>query len=787
MKHKKRPYTIAFLYIVFMLSLLQNKGSVQAAAWNGTYDATWYTDNPDSLYYYIRTAEQFAAIPHIISDYKESFYGRTIYLIANIVLNSTQNYTVSEDGNVTFASGANVWNCVPQTEENAFRGCLDGQNYRIQGMYIPATVSGQHRGLFGRVEKGGEIKNIKIEYFYMGENGSTSVSTDDYSGAVAGLLKEAVIENCSAEKGTIITTQTAGGIAGNVKKNSSITNCQSSCYIEGGYCIGGIAGYSYGDIYDCQSSCVIKSRYAPVYNIGGITGVQKSLESGALKIYRCSYSGELHGEGYYVGGIAGQATDNMKIQHCMVTGNIWGTGYGHTGGITGSAGVCSISQCGVTGNIRGESETGGICGYITGAASIRNSYFAGSMIAGRGGGIYGGSRAGSTPLVRDCVYDRDKAGEPSAGTHTLYDGEGITGVTTEEMESGVGAYYADLLDGGRHLYLWSQGEKYPKPIEDVYQTPVYRVRFFKDTAGDEATVLYTDSMGKLTKNLPEPVMKKGYDVVWDHKCFDNISADTDVYPVYRTKYFTVNFLVNGRVQESRQAAYGTALMEVPEIPYRPGYTGRWGMPGVFSCITGDIDAELVYDPVIYTIRYHGNGAAGEEVRQSCHYDTGYILADNRFEREGYSFAGWNTQSDGSGTAYQDRAAIYNLTALPDMEINLYAMWNQDTPEGQKTATWKMTGYETEGALLSLAAVGGTEGKSRMVDTPAGNSLSGNGLTGSGLTGSRPLMNSLTADRLCKKFVRARNFFEKYKEKIFKVKKLKKKKANVFHCTIYNGG
>lgn len=775
MKHRKKPYTIAVLCIVFMIFILQNKGSVQAAvAWDGTYDAGWYTNNPDSACYYIGTAEQFAAIPHIICDYRESFYGRTIYLTSNIVLNSTQNYSVGEDGNVVFNSGANVWKTIPQTEENAFRGCLDGRNYRIQGMYIPATVHGQYRGLFGRVEKGGEVRNLKIEYFYMGENSSTAVSTDDYSGTITGLLKEAGIENCSVSKGTMITTQFAGGIAGNVQGKSCITNCQSSCYIEGGYCVGGIAGYSYGDIYDCQSSAIIKSRYTPDYGIGGIAGIQKSLEPGALKIYRCSYLGKISGEGYYVGGIAGQATDSMKIQCCMVSGNIEGNSY--TGGITGFAGVCGISQCGVTGTIGGKVETGGICGYITGAASIRNSYFAGNMTAGQGGCIYGGSRKGATPLVRDCVYDRDKSGEVAAGTHTLYDEEGITGVTTEEMESGVGAYYIDLLEGGRHLHLWSQGEKYPEPIGDAYQTPVYRVRFFYDTVGDAATVLYTDSKGKLKKDIPEPALKKGYDVVWNHKRFDNISADIDVYPVYQTKYFTVNFLIDGRVQESRQAAYGTALMEVPDIPYRPGYTGRWGMPGIFAYITSDIDAELAYDPVIYTISYHGNGAEGEEVRQSCHYDTGYTLADNMFEWEGYSFAGWNTQSDGSGTAYQDRAAIYNLTALPDMEIKLYAMWNKDSVERQKTVARKTAGSDTQEKLSSLAASG--------EEAVGGQEAVGGKETASGETdGEKRTLNWPATDRLYKRIVKARNFFGNEKEKILKIKKLKKKKFRCF--SLYN--
>lgn len=33
------------------------------------------------------------------------------------------------------------------------------------------------------------------------------------------------------------------------------------------------------------------------------------------------------------------------------------------------------------------------------------------------------------------------------------------------------------------------------------------------------------------------------------------------------------------------------------------------------------------------------------------------LTENNYSRTGYLFAGWNTEPDGSGTAYADKAAI----------------------------------------------------------------------------------------------------------------------------------
>lgn len=61
------------------------------------------------------------------------------------------------------------------------------------------------------------------------------------------------------------------------------------------------------------------------------------------------------------------------------------------------------------------------------------------------------------------------------------------------------------------------------------------------------------------------------------------------------------------------------------------------------------------------------------------------LTENNYSRTGYLFAGWNTEPDGSGTAYADKAAIENLrqadwrdrTTWTDNDhgvVNLYAQW-----------------------------------------------------------------------------------------------------------------
>lgn len=67
---------------------------------------------------------------------------------------------------------------------------------------------------------------------------------------------------------------------------------------------------------------------------------------------------------------------------------------------------------------------------------------------------------------------------------------------------------------------------------------------------------------------------------------------------------------------------------------------------------------------------------GNEVSPNPH------LSKNQYSRSGYTFVGWNTAADGSGTTYEDEAVIYNLTEenYDDVTgtgiITLYAMWTK---------------------------------------------------------------------------------------------------------------
>lgn len=99
-----------------------------------------------------------------------------------------------------------------------------------------------------------------------------------------------------------------------------------------------------------------------------------------------------------------------------------------------------------------------------------------------------------------------------------------------------------------------------------------------------------------------------------------------------------------------------------------------------------------WKPNNYKVRYNGNGATSGTMTDSAHvYDTAKALTKNAYARTGYTFTGWNTKSDGKGTAYADGASIKNLTATKDGVVTLYAQW--------KVNSYTLT-YDANGGTVS---------------------------------------------------------------------------------------
>ena len=107
----------------------------------------------------------------------------------------------------------------------------------------------------------------------------------------------------------------------------------------------------------------------------------------------------------------------------------------------------------------------------------------------------------------------------------------------------------------------------------------------------------------------------------------------------------------------------------------------------------------------YTIHFDVNGGTGETM-DDMHFTYGddpVALTANTYTRTGYSFTGWNTEADGSGTAYTDGKMVENLTTASGTIITLYAQWEPWIAEGfGKTDSYTPDGTADNPYIISTA-------------------------------------------------------------------------------------
>jgi uncharacterized repeat protein (TIGR02543 family) len=89
----------------------------------------------------------------------------------------------------------------------------------------------------------------------------------------------------------------------------------------------------------------------------------------------------------------------------------------------------------------------------------------------------------------------------------------------------------------------------------------------------------------------------------------------------------------------------------------------------------------------YTVSFNANGGTGTMAAETANVPT--ALTANGFSRAGYTYAGWNTAADGSGTGYGD-GATYPFTA----SVTLYAQW---------TAAYYTANFNPNGGTGSMAS------------------------------------------------------------------------------------
>lgn len=128
-------------------------------------------------------------------------------------------------------------------------------------------------------------------------------------------------------------------------------------------------------------------------------------------------------------------------------------------------------------------------------------------------------------------------------------------------------------------------------------------------------------------------------------------------------------------------------------------TNTWIFNGNYA---GDVTATAQWTGNTYYVQYNSNGGTGTMSNSTHTYGTSSALRANAFTRTNFSFIGWNTAADGSGTSYSDGQTISTLIASGT--VQLYAQWGEAT----YNIVFDMNGgYYTSGSFNTMTCVRGT--------------------------------------------------------------------------------
>ena len=134
-----------------------------------------------------------------------------------------------------------------------------------------------------------------------------------------------------------------------------------------------------------------------------------------------------------------------------------------------------------------------------------------------------------------------------------------------------------------------------------------------------------------------------------------------------------------------------------------------------------------YEANTYNIAFNANDAnyvgtaTGTTASiDNAEYGVSYTLTANGFSREGYTFAGWTRNADGTGTSYTDGQSVSNLTSTNGATVTLYAKWTGRT----YTVTFNARGGSSLSPANMTVTMGATYGTLATVTPPAGKVFSG---------------------------------------------------------------
>lgn len=193
----------------------------------------------------------------------------------------------------------------------------------------------------------------------------------------------------------------------------------------------------------------------------------------------------------------------------------------------------------------------------------------------------------------------------------------------------------------------------------------------------------TDASGNASINFYAQIGVRSPSAGWKYSSKTLTSVSCGTPPRLR---FTVSYNANGGsgAPSAQTKTKGVSLTLSSTKPSRTGYNFKgWATSSTSTTVSysaggtystdADITLYAVWQKKTYSVSYNANGGSGAPSAQTKTYGTDLTLSGTKPSRTGYTFKEWNTQSNGSGTAYAPGAKYTSNAAL-----TLYAVWTINT-------------------------------------------------------------------------------------------------------------
>jgi uncharacterized repeat protein (TIGR02543 family) len=349
---------------------------------------------------------------------------------------------------------------------------------------------------------------------------------------------------------------------------------------------------------------------------------------------------------------------------------------------------------------------------------VREGYeFTGWFNAASGGALYAWPHLMSASITMHAQW-RD-AGQPAPERYTVtFDSHGGTGVEaiTADMGTAVAKPVDPVREGfaftgwfnaasGGTLYAWpytlsasitmhAQWRDAGQPAPERYTVT------FESHGGTGVEVITADAGTRVTK--PGDPARNGYNFTgWYSAASGGTQYTTWPYTlssnvIMHAQWTTISYtIVYNNLESGDTVPVNPSVYTVEDLPIslaapaRTGYTfGGWfdnsGLTGnaVNTIAAGSSAGNKVFwakwMAITYTLAYNANGGGGTMPPDTHIYGIEKLLAANAFTRTGYTFDGWNTASNGEGTAYANSESVSNLSSTQSATITLYAQWRPKT-------------------------------------------------------------------------------------------------------------